>query len=101
MIHSIYRVIAEVGLNVQSLPNSGAVGDAPSTFLKVLLQIVFGVIGSVALLIIVISGLRYITAAGDPAAVAKARMTILYAVIGLAVALAGFSIVTLVVSRAV
>ncbi len=80
----------------QSLPNSGS-GDAPTNFLSTILQIVFGTTGAIALLIIVISGFRYVIASGDPSAVAKARSTILYAVIGLAVALAGFSIVTFIV----
>lgn len=92
----IFRVLATVQLDTSSLPNNSGT-DAPSTFLATALQIVFGVTGSVALIIIVLAGLRYVIAAGDPTAVAKARMTILYAVIGLAVALAGFSIVTFVV----
>lgn len=98
--NAIFRVLAAVSLDTSSLPNNGA-GDAPSSFLSAALQIVFGVTGSVALLMIVISGFRYVIASGDPAAMAKARATILYAIIGLAVALAGFSIVTFVVMRAV
>jgi hypothetical protein len=96
----LFRVLATVNLDTSSLPNSNPnVVDAPSSFLASLLQIVFGVTGSVALLMIVISGFRYVIASGEPAAVAKARSTILYAIIGLAVALTGFSIVTFVVMR--
>jgi len=81
---------------IDCLPNSGG-GDAPTAYLPTILQIVFGVIGSISLLVIVISGMRYVVASGEPAAVAKARSTIIYAVVGLAVALSGFSIVTFVV----
>jgi hypothetical protein len=50
-----------------------------------------------AVMIIVIAGLRYILAHGDPSATATARNAILYAVIGLLVSMAAFSIVTFVV----
>lgn len=61
------------------------------------LQIVFGIAGGVALIILMLAGLKYITSRGDPAAVAKAKNTILYAVIGLAVAAFAFTIVAFVV----
>jgi hypothetical protein len=99
MQYHLLQLLAAVNLDTSPLPNSGGSGDVPSTFLGTLLQIVFAVTGSVALLMIVISGFRYIAASGDPTAVAKARSTILYAIIGLAVALTGFSIVTFVVMR--
>ncbi len=59
--------------------------------------VVIGTLASVALLIIVIAGLRYILSAGDPATMAKAKNAVLYALIGLVVAMAAFSIVTFVV----
>ncbi len=64
--------------------------------LNTILSIVFSITGAVALLIIVIAGMRYILARGDPNSVAQARNTILYAVIGLVISLAAFSIVTFV-----
>lgn len=66
------------------------------TFTTVL-QIVFGIMGGVALIIFMLAGLKYITSQGDPAAVAKAKNTILYAIIGLIVAAFAFTIVTYVV----
>lgn len=62
-----------------------------------ILQVVFGIMGGVALIIFMLAGLKYITSRGDPAAVAKAKNTILYAVVGLAVAVFAFAIVTFVV----
>ncbi len=97
MQYHLLRLLSVVNLDTSSLPNSSGTGDAPTNFLGVILQIVFGTTGAIALLVIVISGFRYIIASGDPGAVAKARSTILYAIVGLAVALAGFSIVTFIV----
>lgn len=62
-----------------------------------ILQIVFGIMGGVALIIFMLAGLKYITSQGDASAVAKAKNTILYAIIGLAVAAFAFTIVTFVV----
>lgn len=84
-------------LDTSPLPNNGKNVDAPSNALSTILEIVFGIIGAVALLIIVISGLRYIVSAGDPGQMSQAKKSIIYAVIGLAVALSGFSIVSFVV----
>jgi len=63
------------------------------------LQIVFAIAGGVALLIIIVAGLRFVLSQGDPQNVSKARNTIIYAVIGLIICIAAFSIVTFVLDR--
>jgi hypothetical protein len=62
------------------------------------LDIVFALSASIALLMIVISGFRYIVANGDPNATATAKKGILYAIIGLIVVMAAYSIVAFVVN---
>lgn len=64
-----------------------------------ILQIVFAIAGGVAFLIIIVAGLRFILSQGDPQNVSKARNTIIYAVIGLIICIAAFSIVTFVTGR--
>lgn len=59
-----------------------------------LLQIAFGIIGVVAVLYIVIAALQLITSGGNPESAKKARETIIYAVIGLIVAVSAEAIVT-------
>lgn len=73
--------------------------DLSSGTLQIILQIIFGVLGGIAVLVIVLAGLRMVMAQGNPEAVAKARNTILYAVIGLIITLIAFSIVTFVVGK--
>ncbi len=92
--YHLLQFVAQVDLS--PLPNNGT-NDAPSNMLATILQILFGTLGAIAVLIIVIAGLRYMLAGGDPAGTAKARNTIIYALIGLAVCLAAYSIVGLVV----
>lgn len=94
MLQRVYYLFAQIDL--KSLPNRGA-GDPAQSALQTALSIIFAISGSVALLVIVIGGFRYILAHGDSNAVAQARNTILYAVIGLVVSLAAFSIVTFVI----
>ncbi len=58
-------------------------------------SIVSTVIGFVLLLMLIRGGIGYITAQGDPKAVASARSTLTWAFIGLLVVLASFLIISL------
>ncbi len=77
------------------LPNVTAGSDQ----LSKVLQIVFGIIGAVALIWVIIAGLQFVTSQGDPQATAKARQTIIYAIIGLVIALSAEVIVKFVLGR--
>jgi uncharacterized membrane protein len=59
------------------------------------------VVGVVAVIMIIIGGMRYITSNGDSGQVGNAKNTILYAVIGLVVVALAQIIVRFVVNRAV
>lgn len=63
------------------------------------LQLVFGLAGGIALIIITLAGLQFVLARGEPQAIAKARNTIFYALAGLLVCIFAFSIVSLVLGR--
>lgn len=65
--------------------------------IQTLLNLAFGVIGAVSVLIMVIGGVKYVTSQGDPQATARAKSTIIYALIGLVVVIVAQSIVSLVV----
>jgi hypothetical protein len=90
-MYTFYRVMAVI--DTSGLPHQSGVGMDD---LNKVLQIVFGLAASISLLVIVIAGFRYIVAHGDPDGVSRAKKAILYAIIGLLVSLAAFSIVTLV-----
>ncbi len=70
--------------------------DAASGGLHNILQIVFGFAGAIALVVVVLAGLRFVLAAGDPQKTAQARNSIIYALAGLAVCILAFSVVTFV-----
>lgn len=72
-----------------------SVGDLIQTIVDVLLF----VLGAVAVIMIVIGGIRYTISQGDSAAITAAKNTILYAVIGLVVALLAYAIVHFVIGQ--
>lgn len=63
------------------------------------LNLVYVAAGAVAVIAIIFAGYRYVTSMGDSAAVAKAKNTILYAVIGLVVILLAFAVTWFVIGR--
>ncbi len=56
------------------------------------------IIGAVSVLMIIIGGIRYVTSGGDQANIKAAKDTILYAVVGVVVAMLAYSIVHFVIS---
>ena len=62
------------------------------------LNTVYFWIGILAIVFIIIGGVHYTTSQGDPGKVAKAKSTILYAIIGLVIALLAFAITTFVLN---
>lgn len=54
------------------------------------------ILGGIAVIVIIAGGIMYATSAGDPSKVTAAKNTILYSVIGLAVAMSAAAIITLV-----
>lgn len=64
--------------------------------LKSILEVVFGVFAGIAVLVITIGALKFVLSRGNPQEVAKARDTIIYAAVGLAVSLLAFTIVAFV-----
>lgn len=73
--------------------------DADPTTLSNFLSILFGVLAAVAVLIIVIQGVKYVLSQGDPGKATDARKGIIYAVVGLVVALSAEVVVRVVIGR--
>ena len=63
-----------------------------------IINVIIGVIGFVAVVVIILGGVSYTTSAGDPGKVKKAKDTILYGIVGLVIALLAYAIVNFVLS---
>lgn len=62
-----------------------------------IINAVIGVLGLVAVGVIIIGGINYMTSSGEAAKVKKAKDTILYGVIGLIICVLAFAIVNFVI----
>lgn len=67
--------------------------------LKEVINVMLYLAGAIAVIAIVIGGIRYITSDGDPGAATKAKNTIIYALVGLVIAVMSYSIVNFVIGR--
>lgn len=72
---------------------------AGSGELQTMLRIAFGIIGAIALLFVVIGGLRYVLAGDNPQDASKARDTIIYASIGLIIVMLAETIIAFVLDK--
>lgn len=73
----------------------GGVNTIPALIVKAT-KIILALTGMLAVLFIIIGGLRYITSGGSPEAVKSAKNTVTYAIIGLVIAVMAFAIVNVV-----
>lgn len=92
---NVLQLFAQVTISEEDLKiPKGQIGPGS---LSTILQLTFGVLGSVAFLIVVVAGLKFVLSRGSPDAVAKARNTIIYAAVGLVICMLSFAIVRFVV----
>lgn len=103
MIPQLLTKLATAQVNCQltqgSAPCDTGLPMVQSTQLTVIFQYIFGTLGAISVLIIVIAGLRFILANGDPQSVTKARNTIIYAAVGLAIAVSADVIIRFVLNN--
>lgn len=71
----------------------------PEEVLKNGLNIMYGLVGIIAVIVIIIGGITYATSAGNSASITKAKNMLLYAVIGLVVIIAAYAITNFVLLR--
>lgn len=64
---------------------------------KTITDVLLFILGAISVIMIIIGGLRYVISGGDSAAVTAAKNTILYAIVGVIVALLAYAAVTFVI----
>ena len=69
-----------------------------SIWTRIINTIIF-LVGAVAVIMIVIGGLRYTLSGGDSGSINNAKNTILYAIVGIVIAVSAYAIVNFVVTR--
>lgn len=82
-------------IDVNPLPHVPAGSDR----IAIIVTIVASIAGSIAFLIMVIAGFKYVSSRGDAQAVARAKDTIVNAAIGLVVIVSAYAIVAFTISN--
>ncbi len=82
------------GSNAMKLPENSI-----DVTLRAALQLATSLIGIIAVVFIIYSGIQYTTSSGDAGKIQKAKNTIVYSIIGLAIAILSFAIVTWVLGN--
>lgn len=70
--------------------------DDATSMIEIVVNTLIFLLGSVSVIMIVIGGIRYATSNGDSSSIKGAKDTILYAIVGLVVAILSFAIVNFV-----
>ena len=82
--------------SVVTLPNPlGSTGDFPTLIVKIT-EYIRNIIGGIAVLMFIWAGILYLTSGANPANVQKANKAVVYAIIGLGIALAGTGLIALI-----
>lgn len=74
------------------------IGSGDSVFANIMKVVTF-LLGAVAVIMLIIGGFRYVTSNGDQSQITSAKNTILYAIVGLILALMAGAIVGFVVNN--
>lgn len=74
-------------------------GQATQGTVQHILTIVLSVLAALAILFVVIGGIRYTVSSGDPQATAKAKNTIIMALVGLIIVIAAQALVAFVIGK--
>ena len=78
---------------------SGCSGDGLTNGFHTIANVLIFLVGAISVLMVIIGGLRYVLSGGDSAGIKSAKDTILYALIGVVVALLAFALVSYVAGR--
>lgn len=75
----------------------GRKADALTNIIERIINILLFIIGVIAVIMIIVGGIRYTTSNGDSAQLTSAKNTILYSIVGVVVAIMAYAIVNWIV----
>lgn len=87
-----------VGAGVKASGGSSVNAD-PADIIQTVVNILLFIIGAISVIMIILGGIRYTISQGDSSKITTAKNTILYAVVGLGVAIFAYAIINFVISK--
>lgn len=94
---NVFNGSACTGVNAGSDVCKAKNSDTLKGYVGPIVDILLYVLGIVAVIMIIVGGFMYVTSGGDATGVTKAKNTIMYAVVGLVVAILSYAIVHFVI----
>ena len=90
-----------LGGGVKSAQGTGVdqVSTDPESLVKQFVNIFLFAVGALSVIMLIWGGIRYTTSAGDSNKVTAAKNTVLYAIVGLVVAILAYAIVNMVIDK--
>ena len=92
---------AQVSSGINAATTSEMQGKSVNSTVGSIVNILLWVVGILSVTMIVWSGFKYITSAGDTSKLASAKSTLIYAVVGLVIAIMAYAIVNFVRTQVV
>ena len=95
-------VSAQVSKGIDTATTSEMKGksiDGDKGLIKTVVNVLLWAVGVLSVIMIIFSGFRYITSAGDASKTKSAQSTLIYSVVGLIVAIMAYAIVNMVINR--
>lgn len=84
-----------LGLKVNPPTN----GSSLIGIVQIIINTLLAIIGTIAVVMLILGGIKYTTSQGDEKAIVSAKNTILYAIIGIVVAFAAWAIIGFVLNQ--
>lgn len=95
MIAHLYLLASTIDINSSDFEVPK--GQLNQASVDKILQIVFGIFGAIAVIVVILGALKYVMSQGNAAETAKAKNAIIYALVGLMISILAYAIVMFVV----
>ncbi len=85
--------VVGTGPDEKCVPKTGKTLTGADSYLTDIINLLLFLAGAIAVIVIIIGGIRYITSTGDAMRIKQAKDTILYGIVGLIIAIFAYAIV--------
>ena len=102
---SLQQPAAAQELNMRTGADSARGADQPERLdgddgmFKQITDVLLFIIGAISVIMLIVGGIRYVVSGGDQGAVTAAKNTILYAIVGIIVAILAYAVVNFFVNQ--
>jgi hypothetical protein len=93
----VFAQTNEIGNFVENVKPADVQNTSLESYIQTIINVLLGLIGVVAVIMLIYGGFRYVLSAGNEKATSAAKDTILFAIIGIVVAVLAFAIVNFVI----